>query len=154
MRKILAFILVLSLMGAVLYFSSQSGGESNSLSRHVAKRIIVVMEQQGDTTQTLEKVNLIVRKLAHFSEYLLLAVLLAVVLTYLVKRVWVAVPLAALVGVGFAFCDEWVQSGSPGRTQSIFDVMVDGAGIAVGLTAFCIVSISCYAAGGRRKHGQ
>lgn len=149
MRKFLAMLLVLSLMGAVLYFSSQSGGDSNELSRKVAQRIVQVMEAQGDKTQSLDKVNLIVRKLAHFSEYLLLGVLLAVALTHLLGRAWLAVPLAGLLGVGFAYCDEWVQSGTPGRTQSIFDVMVDSAGLAVGLVAFSVVMLGCKVKGKR-----
>lgn len=154
MRRILAMILVLSLMGTVLYFSSQNGGDSNDLSRKVAKWIVSTMELKADTSQSLVTVNLIVRKLAHFSEYLLMGVLLAVAFANLLGKTWLAVPLAGFVGVAFAFCDEWVQSGSPGRTQSILDVMVDSAGVCVGLVAFSIVMIGVRrsADGSRRRN--
>ncbi len=139
MRKIAVLVLVIFLMGMILSFSSQSGGQSNGLSYKVANRIMDYMVLQGDDSLSLKNVNLIVRKLAHFSEYLLIGVLLAVALTNLLERAWLAVPLAGIMGVAFAFCDEWVQGSSPGRTQSIFDVMVDSVGVFVGLAAFSIV---------------
>lgn len=147
MRKLLTALLALSVMATVLYFSSQGGGASNHLSQRVAYKIMAIMKQQGDHTQSLYIVNLVVRKLAHFSEYLLLGVFLAVALTNRLGHARYGVPLAGLLGVAFAFGDEWFQSGSPGRTQSIFDVMVDAAGVSVGLAAFCIVII-----GVRRAH--
>lgn len=147
MRRILTATLALSVMAIVLFFSSQGGGASNHLSQRVAYRIMAVMEQSGDEAHNLFQVNLIIRKLAHFSEYLLLGVFLAVALTNRLGRARYGVPLAGVLGIAFAFGDEWFQSGSPGRTQSIFDVMVDTAGVTVGLVAFCIVII-----GVRRGH--
>lgn len=141
MRKILAIVLVLILMVTALCFSSQNSGDSNSLSKIIAGRIVSVMELKGDDAQTLGSVNLIVRKLAHFTEYLLMGVLLAVALTNLLRRAWLAMVLAGAGGIVFAFLDEWVQRGSPGRGQSLFDVMVDGAGIVVGLAVFSIVMV-------------
>ncbi len=144
MRKILTALMVLLLMGAVLYFSSQGGGVSNGLSQRVAYKIIAVMELHGDYSQTPYRVNLIIRKLAHFSEYMLLGVFLSGALRHRLGRARFGVPVAGILGIAFAFGDEWVQSGAPGRTQSIFDVMVDTAGLAVGLVAFCIVIISVH----------
>jgi VanZ family protein len=141
MKKMSAALIVLLLMGAVLYFSSQVGGVSHGLSQKVAYKIIAVMELSGNHTQSLYTVNMIVRKLAHFFEYLLLGAFLAMALTNLLGRVQYGVLLAGILGVAFAFVDEWVQSGAPGRTQSIFDVLVDTAGLCVGLMVFCIVLI-------------
>ena len=69
----------------------------------------------------------------HFSVYLVLAVLLYWVLTFLMKpggrRYLMAWALAVLYGVS----DEWHQSFVPGRTPDVFDVMTDGIGAAVGV---------------------
>lgn len=144
MRKILTALMVLLLMGAVLYFSSQGGGTSNGLSHWVAYKLIRIMQLSGDDSQSFYTVNLIIRKLAHFSEYLLLGVFMAAAFTNRLGRARYGVPLAGILGIAFAFGDEWLQGSSPGRTSSIFDVMVDAAGLGVGLIAFCIVIISVH----------
>lgn len=144
MKKIFVLVVALSLMGAILNFSSQTAMESANLSGEISSRIVLLMDLSGDQTLSNSEVNLIVRKLAHFSEYLLLGVLLSVGLTNILTKAWLAVPLAFICGVAFAFGDEWIQGAMPGRGQSVFDVMVDVAGISVGLLAFCIILIGLH----------
>ena len=43
---------------------------------------------------------------------------------------------AAMVALGTAVADEWIQSFSPGRTGQVSDVAIDSVGIALGLALF------------------
>ena len=80
-----------------------------------------------------------VRKLAHFGEYALLALLAARAFTGSAKsflsRRWFAAALALVVAV--ALLDEFNQSFNPARTGTIKDSLLDTAG---GLTALAVFS--------------
>lgn len=80
--------------------------------------------------ETLDRVNLLVRKAAHISEYAVLT-LLAVRAMQFGKtmprlRAVFGGPLVALL---YAASDEFHQSFVPGRTPAVHDVLIDGIGI-------------------------
>jgi VanZ family protein len=72
--------------------------------------------------------DLVLRKLAHVAEYVVLGVLLARAL----EREWPAL----LVGVAYAVTDEVHQLFVPGRAGSPLDVAVDALGVALGIAVF------------------
>ena len=88
--------------------------------------------------ETLELVHAVVRKLAHFTAYLVLGLLSARAFLgsprSAVRNRWFL--LSALVVIGYSLIDEYHQSFVPSRTASIFDSFIDMAG---GLTALLIV---------------
>jgi hypothetical protein len=69
--------------------------------------------------------DLVLRKLAHAAEYAVLGALVARALGS-----WRG---AVLLGVAYAVSDEWHQSYVEGRQGTVRDVVVDAAGIAVGV---------------------
>lgn len=69
--------------------------------------------------------DLVVRKLAHVTEYAILGALLVRAL----GRPWAAF----LAGITYAVSDEIHQSFVPGRLGSPVDVAIDAAGVAVGV---------------------
>lgn len=72
-------------------------------------------------------------KVVHFAEYAILAVLFYRGLRYNNSRKWWYVTISVvLVGVSVAALDEMYQSFIPGRDSSIFDLLADSVGIAVG----------------------
>ena len=88
--------------------------------------------------ETLAVVHFITRKIAHFTEYAILA--------YLAARAFRTSPRPAISGWWFFICatlivvyallDEYHQSFVPSRTPSIYDSLIDMAG---GVTALLIV---------------
>jgi VanZ family protein len=88
--------------------------------------------------ETLELVHAVVRKLAHFTAYL--------VLGFLSARAFLGSPrstirnrwflLSAVLVIAYSLIDEYHQSFVPSRTASIFDSFIDMVG---GLTALLIV---------------
>ncbi len=77
----------------------------------------------------LPTAEIVLRKLAHVTEYLLLAALLMRALRR--SGVAIAVPVAIAAALVYAASDEWHQSFVPGRTATPRDVAIDGVGIAL-----------------------
>ncbi|MBQ2697299.1 MAG: VanZ family protein [Clostridia bacterium] len=76
------------------------------------------------------------RKLTHFSEYALLALVLGTLLA--ADRHKQHLPTALLLGILTALLDETVQRFT-GRTSSVLDVWLDTAGFAAGLALLCLL---------------
>ena len=117
-------------MSVIYWFSAQNGEQSGNLSEGLLSWIlswfhISIQTELGSILHT------VLRKLAHFSEYLILAVLIANVCAQWGmkgrKMVWIAVCASAL----YAGLDEWHQSFVGGRTPKLMDVGIDSLG------AFC-----------------
>lgn len=139
MKKVVAFLLVLLWMAVVLLFSLQSGVVSNDLSYVISRHIIAILDTVWGGSCDIETINLLVRKCFHIIEYMLMAVFLALALFRFSRKAWLGVLMAWVSAVGFAFFDEWVQRSSPGRTSSLFDVMMDTFGITLGLILFTAI---------------
>lgn len=77
----------------------------------------------------LAAAEVVLRKLAHVGEYLVLAALLVRALRR--SGVAAALPLAIAAALAYAASDEWHQSFVPGRTATPRDVAIDGIGIAL-----------------------
>jgi VanZ family protein len=88
--------------------------------------------------ERLQTIHFLTRKLAHFSEYALLAILAArAFITSPGKRLgrhWFVATLALIVA--YALLDEYHQSFVPSRTASIYDSFIDMWG---GLTALVVI---------------
>lgn len=76
----------------------------------------------------------LLRKIAHFSEFACLGVLLAWLMGMLGKR------RALALGAGFAAAciDESIQFFSPGRSPGVLDVIIDTSGV---LTGICLMMV-------------
>lgn len=105
-----------------------------------------VKKQQSLT----ETVTLIVRKGAHFGEYLVLGALLwALVLTY-TKQTARLVWCPWLAGTLYAVSDEFHQTFSGGRSPKLADVGIDSAGVLCGVL-LCMAGWALYR---KRKDGK
>lgn len=118
-------------MTVIFLFSSQTGEESGSLSSG-ALRWIVSFLGLSPEEKTLEALHFLLRKGAHFTEYMILAVLFMNLLGQCGKkgpsRIWAAVIFSAF----YAATDEWHQSFVGDRFMSLGDVGIDTAGALAG----------------------
>jgi VanZ family protein len=118
-----------------------SVASSDSFSANNTSRIIgplILWFFPNTSAETLAVVHFITRKIAHFTEYAILA--------YLAARAFRTSTYPAISGRWFLICatlivvyallDEFHQSFVPSRTASIYDSLIDIAG---GLTALLIV---------------
>ena len=110
-------------MSVIYWFSAQNGEQSGNLSEGLLSWILSWFHIS---------IHTVLRKLAHFSEYLILAVLIANVCAQWGmkgrKMVWIAVCASAL----YAGLDEWHQSFVGGRTPKLMDVGIDSLGALCG----------------------
>ena len=129
-NKIINWTMLLGWMGIIFFMSHQPGEISSNQSELVVK----IFEFLGIHLNSYfgELATFIIRKAAHFTEYLILFILLYRVLSmYIDKR---NAKLYALMGVFlYAGSDEIHQNFIAGRNMAFKDVMIDTSGGAFGL---------------------
>lgn len=129
-------ILTVGWMLLIFGFSSQSGTESGGLSALLSEPITKLLIRFADDSSTeaesalFSRVDIGVRKIAHFTEYAILGGLL--VLLFRIRRVRM-IWLPWLIGTLYAVTDEWHQSFSPGRSCDPKDVLIDACGVLIGV---------------------
>lgn len=144
--KPLSFVPALVVMYFILNFSGQSGTDSAQLSYKVTQKLVIYASDITDKNLTPEEIDIYtekyhyyVRKLAHFSEYMILAITVAFPLyVYGMRGIWLML-FAGTFCIGFACLDEYRQSFSIGRSPSKKDVMIDSCGVFVGIIITRIV---------------
>ena len=138
--KPLSFVPALIMMYIIFGFSAQSGEDSGQLSYKVTRIVVEVADEAADLQLSesrkdmlTDKLHPYIRKLAHFTEYLLLAMSVALPLYVYGLRGFLLVIIAGLFCVGFACLDEYHQSFVQGRGPSKRDVLIDSCGSFVGI---------------------
>lgn len=136
--KPLSFVPALCMMYVIFQFSAATGVESSGTSSKICVKIVDVADETLDLGLSYDqkvlyaqKIEHPIRKLAHFSEYALLAATVALPLYVYGMRGIALVLVAGAICVGFACTDEYHQSFVSGRSPSKNDVIIDSAG------AFC-----------------
>ncbi len=136
--NILRIILIVMLLGTfyiIFGFSSQNGEESSGVSRKVTEIIAekILRLSDNEKEEAMDRMEGVIRKIAHFSIYTLVGLLLMGVLsTYNIdemKKIYITM----VIGIIYATSDEIHQSFIPGRSAKLTDVMIDTMGVAVGM---------------------
>lgn len=136
--KALSFVPALAVMGLICFFSSQDADLSSQLSYPVTEGLVGTIDRlfslelsEAELVAASVVYHSLVRKLAHMTEYALLAVTL-----FLPFRLWhilrphISAWCFCLVYAGL---DEFHQLFSPGRSASLRDVCIDASGALAGL---------------------
>ncbi len=86
------------------------------------------------------KVQLVIRKAAHLTEYALLSILLFRAVRSGVRWTFPHQALLVLgIGAVYAMTDEFHQTFNPSRTATIHDVVIDCCGVTIGLALYWAV---------------
>ena len=136
--RVLLWAALFALMALIFVFSAQPGEASNSMTEAAvmpfAEKLASIQADGGEqlTEQLYLIIGTIVRKIAHLCEYALLGVLLCLLLrAYGLGMRWLPV----LLGVAYAIGDEVHQTFVPGRLGTPVDVLIDTAGVGLGVLA-------------------
>ena len=142
----ISHLAVLIWMMVIFCFTAQNGDESGDLSSGVTHLVMTVLNQlfqlEWSQAELLEMVSIWdypIRKLAHMTEFGILAVLIFIAIkNYKIvdttKKRYLFAWLAAVV---YAATDEFHQLFVPGRSGNLFDVCVDATGVTI---ALCLVA--------------
>lgn len=144
--KPLSFLPALAMMYVIYGFSAQDASASGNLSFKVSYKIVEigneVLERGLDETEIevfADRIEYPVRKLAHMTEYFMLAVAVSFPFYVYGLRGFPLMLVAGLICVAFAAGDEYHQSFVAGRGPSIKDVGIDSIGAFFGILTVQII---------------
>lgn len=146
MKKLILWILVISCMGTIFFFSSQEATESKKVSSGLIKTVVKLIDfnnslSEEEINTVAEKLTFIVRKSAHFSIYAVLCILWALLLKeYRIFGKWRFI-LSILICFLYACSDEIHQVFVPGRSGEIRDVIIDACGAITGFLILLCVTV-------------
>lgn len=138
--RILLGLLILANMGAIFFFSAQSGSDSGKTSSSVteilAQMAVPSFDSMSDDEQAhiRETLHPFVRKFAHMAEFGSLAALVFLFLLTFGGSSLFPYAGAILFSFVYACTDEFHQLFSSGRGASLFDVLIDLSGALIAST--------------------
>lgn len=137
--RIVMTLLVLLWAGVIFWFSAQNAEQSDQMSGQIVEKLIslIVPGYEGMTIdereQVLHTVTFLIRKGAHFSEYLIFGALLwgwCVSFSFSGKVLFLG---PWITGSIYAVTDELHQMFSDGRSPQVGDVGIDSVGVLSGV---------------------
>lgn len=135
-------------IGVIFGHSATPAVYSSQESGFVTWILNTILEKIGITSVTFAEG--VVRKMAHFTEYTGLGILMSLSLLrypfFQGRRRWLLVPL----GFAIACIDEGIQYFTPGRDCNIRDVCLDTCGVIFGVAVYSL----CSCLKKRRKSGE
>ena len=144
--KPLSFVPAFLMMYLIFSFSNQTGTDSGNLSLKVSKIAVLAYNKVLFKNLSNETLNALIvtihpyiRKLAHVTEYFLLAVSVSFPLYVYRLRGILLTLFAGAFCVLFAAFDEYHQSFVLGRVASSRDILIDSIGIFIGIIGVRIV---------------
>lgn len=144
MKKIISIILVILCMGIIFFFSSKNSSISKSQSDGVSRTLVVSVfkltgkkANEKEINKTVEKINLPVRKLAHFSIYFVLG--LCVLNMFISFNVNKKIFFSIILCLFYAISDEIHQFFVSGRVFSVIDILIDSGGYLLGIYLYYFI---------------
>lgn len=143
-RKVLSIALVIIWMLTIFYFSHQQGTGSSSTSKKVSMVIVNILDIKNEMTEEqkeemVEIIEPIIRKLAHYTLYMLGGILIINAINAYIKEDVRIVRYSSFIGVIYAISDELHQLFVNGRSGKIIDVVIDSIGIFTGIAVYLVV---------------
>lgn len=138
--NVIRFILVLLLIltfGMIFNFSNQDSEKSGSTSQKVTEAITKDIKSiqklnKNEKAKIIDKIEDVIRKIAHFSLYALVGFLLmSLFSTYNINEKNKII-YTVIIGAIYAISDEFHQSFISGRSGQVSDVLLDTLGVTVG----------------------
>lgn len=137
-KKIIKLILIIVWMLTVFMFSNQNGEESQQTSNTVTKVIVRILTFNQNITEeqelkSIENLDFTIRKLAHYSIYLLGGILIWGYINTFDIATKKKIIITIIIGVAYATIDELHQYFIANRSANIIDVSIDSLGVITGV---------------------
>ncbi len=135
---IILSILIVVTLGFIWGNSMLSAEDSSEISGSVLEFIENILERIFPWYSPSEAAgDTLIRKLAHFTEFMILGIELTILIYRLLKKTLVLPPFCGLLA---ALCDETIQIFSDGRGSLVSDVWIDFGGVLVGFILVVLIS--------------
>lgn len=131
-KKSLSWVLVIIWMIVIFILSSQPATDSSVLSGGITDWVYKLASSLIPTLN-IDALHLIIRKLAHFTIYLILGALVLNALHYNNKKHNINFIIALVLAVLYAISDEIHQVFISGRSGQVIDVLIDFSGATLGV---------------------
>ena len=144
-KRLYNSILVVIWMIVIFCFSAQTGVKSTKTSNVVTSMVVNVTTNvskqeitREEAKKRVEDSTFLIRKLAHFTEYLILGILIIRLLRTYGKLNVRMIITAIVICFLYAASDEIHQIFVPGRTAKVLDTLIDTSGASIGIIFYCI----------------
>jgi len=124
MKNRINIILVILWMAFIFTMSSFNSTDSSNQSNFLMNIITSFLN-----IKNLDMLSFIIRKFAHFIEYLILGILVYNLIKNYNKKTYIAIMICIL----YAISDEFHQMFVPGRSCQIIDIIIDIIGVISGI---------------------
>lgn len=146
-KKVILWTAVVLLSLRIFGFSSDTGTESDQVSKSITdvvvkvvmKSVPTVTQREWDAQKLFEICHKVVRKTAHFSIYALLAMLTLLLAHSYDLKVRISTVISASYCLLFAISDEIHQLFVNGRSGQISDVCIDFCGALTGIAVLLLI---------------
>lgn len=137
-KQIISLILIIIWMITVFMFSNQNGDESQKTSNTVTKVIVRILTFNQEITEeqelkSIEDLDFVIRKLAHYSIYLLGGILIWGYINTFDIAIKKKIIISIIIGAAYATFDELHQYFIANRSANIIDVSIDSIGVITGV---------------------
>lgn len=146
--KLLSFVPALLVMIMIFAFSAEDSDNSSSTSRGFTKSVVSIVDSSLNLELTAEQKDIavedfehLIRKLAHFTEYMLLGISVFIPIFIFYVRGYTVYFISWIFCIVYASSDEFHQLFISGRSASPKDVMIDSLGA---LTGIVIIGFVCH----------
>lgn len=130
-------VLAFAILLAIWFLTSQSGKVSNQESGKLVAVIINWVDKHFSISRDdyfwKFTFNSILRKFAHFMEYMALGAVICTFFNFALQKCLLSGAIALVLCPTMAYIDEYRQKFIPGRTSRVFDIGVDVVGAAIGI---------------------
>ncbi len=146
--RIILITLLVWTFYTIFQFSEENATESSERSGNVIINIVNIFPStknlsENEKQEIVEKAQPIIRKLAHFSIYAYVGVLMMSFVSTYQLPLWKRSTISVATGLLYAISDEYHQSFVPGRSAQWQDVLIDLTGVIVGIITV-LICISIY----------
>ena len=139
-------VFTLALAGCIWFIFSNSmavAQVSSASSGRVLQLMQAALRRLGHPALAQRLTMHVVRKMAHFCEYLLEGFLLMLCMRVYSRHPLGHITVPMLGGVLTALTDETIQLYSPGRSSQVTDVWLDSVGVLAGILAALVLMALC-----------
>ena len=135
-RKLFWGVLLVLNLALIWGNSLVSGAESGQMSGGIMEFVMKLLQIPAEYS---DAVHLLIRKLAHITEFACLSALISWCLGRVKEKRVHQILLAVLISMAVALMDETIQLRTPDRGPSLVDVWIDTLGAVLGMTAAQLV---------------